>query len=105
MPSHILSFGGISRGLVREAFRGRLPEEIVDRRSKGATTNYFNRLLIANIGVVRDMLLSGRLAQEGLFDRTILERELSERNLIRGVELRSVLNAVRAEAWLRAWQI
>jgi asparagine synthase (glutamine-hydrolysing) len=105
IPSHIMSFRGVSRGLIREAFRDRLPARIVDRKTKGATTNYFSRLLIENIATVRELLIPGRLAAEGLLDRKVLERELSEGNLIRGAELRSILNAVRAEAWLRAWRM
>jgi len=105
IPSHIMSRGGVSRGLVREAFRDRLPTEVVDRKTKGATTNYFSRLLIENIATVRSLLLGGRLVEEGLLDRAALERELSEGSLIRGVELHSILNAVRAESWLRAWRM
>lgn len=105
IPSHIMSRGGISRGLVRETFRDRLPAKVVDRKTKGATTGYFSRLLLENIATVRSLLLDGRLVEEGLLGRAALERELSEGSLIRGVELQSILDAVRAESWLRAWRM
>lgn len=104
IPSYMMAFRGISRGLVRDSFRDRLPSEIIDRQSKGSTTNYFNILLLNNLTFVRELLLDGRLVQERVLNRAALEEELSESQLIGGRGLRPVLNAVRAEAWARSWR-
>lgn len=105
IPSYEMALGGVSRGLVRTAFRDALPAKVVDRRSKGTTTSYFNQLLLKHLPEVRELLLDGRLVQARVLDRTVLEEQLSERSLVQGEQFRSVLDAVRAEAWLRAWQI
>jgi asparagine synthase (glutamine-hydrolysing) len=103
IPSYVLVHRGRGRGLVREAFETDVPKEIINRYSKGATTSYFNRMLVENAPFLREFLLDGVLVREGILTRLVLERELSERELIRGKELLPILNAVRAEAWLSTW--
>ncbi|HUF07957.1 MAG TPA: asparagine synthase-related protein [Rhodothermales bacterium] len=104
IPSYEMALDGVSRGLVRRAFRDALPAKVADRRSKGTTTSYFNQLLLKHLPDARELLLEGRLVQARVLDRPVLEKQLSEHSLIRGGGFRSVLDAVRAEAWLRAWQ-
>jgi asparagine synthase (glutamine-hydrolysing) len=103
IPTYVLAHRGRARGLVREAFEADVPAKIINRQSKGGTTGYFNRLLIENASFLRTFLLDGVLASEGLLDRHELEKQLSQRELIRGTELQSILNAARAEAWLSNW--
>lgn len=104
IPSYVLTYGGIDRALVRDAFAGIVPADILARTSKGATTGYFTDLLIRNIGVLREYLLDGRLVAEGLLERRLTEDALSERAFIRdGDLLFPVLDAFRAEYWLRSW--
>lgn len=103
IPSYVLAHRGRARGLVREAFEPDLPAEIIHRYSKGGTTSYFNRMLVENAAFLRAFLLDGVLVSEGVLDRCELEKQLSERELVRGNELISILNAARAEAWLSNW--
>ncbi len=103
IPGYVLAHRGKSRGLVREAFADQLPAEIVERYSKGGTTSYFNRMLSSDTTFLREFLLDGTLAAHGLLDRRRLEAELEESALLRGDNVRSLLDAVRAEAWLAAW--
>lgn len=103
VPGYVLAHGGKSRGLVREAFAADLPEKIVQRYSKGGATNYFNRVLYDNAAFLREFLLDGALVRERILDRRELEASLSESALIVGKNLRSLLDAVRAEAWFHAW--
>lgn len=103
IPTYVLAHRGRARGLVREAFEADVPSNIINRQSKAGTTGYFNRLLTENAAFLRPFLLDGALASEGLLNRLELEKQLSQRELIRGAQLQAILNAARAEAWLRNW--
>lgn len=103
IPSYVLAHRGKSRGLVREAFAADVPAKIIHRYSKGSTSNYFNRMLAGNAAFLREFLLDGALVRKGVLDRPELEQRLSEHELVRGDNVRSLLDAVRAEAWLSAW--
>jgi asparagine synthase (glutamine-hydrolysing) len=103
IPTYVLAHRGRDRGLVREAFEADLPAKIIRRYTKGGTTSYFNRLLVENVAFVREFLLDGALVRNGVLDRRELEKQLSERELILGQRLHSVVNAVRAEKWLTNW--
>ena len=103
IPTYLLAHRGRTRGLVREAFEADVPTEIINRQSKGGTSSYFNRLLVANAPFLRESLLDGVLVRQGVLDRRELEKQLSERELILGNELHSILNAARAEKWLSTW--
>lgn len=104
IPCYILTYNGIDRALVREAFSRMVPPEITGRTIKGGTTSHANDLLLRNIPFLRGYLLDGILVREGVLDRGKTEAGLTESHLIRDpFMLFPVLNAVRAEAWLRTW--
>ena len=103
IPGYVLAHRGKSRGLVREAFAGQLPAKITGRYSKGGSTGYFTRMLSGDAPFLREFLLDGALARQGILDRRALEPELEESALLRGDNVRSLLDAVRAEAWLATW--
>ena len=104
IPSYVLTYGGRDRALVRDAFSDMLPSEIAARTTKGATTAYANGVLVANLAAIRTLLLDGVLVSERLLDERKTEASLRESRLIRDPDLYwPVLNAVRAESWLRAW--
>lgn len=104
IPSFILASGGIDRALARRAFATELPPEIIQRTSKGGTTSYFNRLIAENRAFLLEFLCDGLLSCNGILDKGLLEKCLSERELIYGKHLLPLLAATRAEAWLRCWQ-
>lgn len=101
IPCYLLALRGVERGLVRWAFDSELPAAIRSRRSKGATTGYFNRILIDNIGFVREFLLEGLLVGERIIDRATIDDAVTVRELLRGRHVASLMKALRAEAWLR----
>lgn len=68
--------GGRNRAVARQAFAGRLPRLLVERRSKGSFDGFCAALLEANRELVREMLLGGRLASEDLLDRQAIEDAL-----------------------------
>jgi len=102
-PTYLLAIGGRPRGLIRKAFDNDVPAIVLERKTKGETTGYFNRVLVENAGFLRELLLDGVLAKEGLLDRRELEKLLSERELILGNGRREIVNSVIAEAWLGNW--
>ncbi len=94
--------GGRDRSVARMAYRGRLPDLVINRRSKGAVDHYVTGLFLSNRRAVRELLLDGLLVQAGILDRSALEAELS------GTESRidhaqRVLELADAEAWARGW--
>jgi asparagine synthase (glutamine-hydrolysing) len=68
IPSWLWCTGGNNRAIVREAFRNRLPPEIIDRRTKGAFDSFVAKLIEKNRRVLREMLLDGLLVREGIID-------------------------------------
>lgn len=104
IPSYVLTYGGIDRALVREAFAGSVPASILERTTKGATTGYFVGLLVRNVATLRELLLDGALVTQGLLDKQAVAKALNERSLIRNVNmLLPVFTALRAEIWARSW--
>ncbi len=104
IPSYVLTYGGIDRALVRDAFSELVPPEIARRTVKGATTNFVNRMLTQNLPFLREFLLEGNLLREGVLDREKTETALTESGLVRNPHLLfPIINAIRAETWLRAW--
>lgn len=105
IPSYVLTYGGRDRALLRDAFAEMLPPEIAARTGKGATTGYANEVLVENLPAIRALLLDGLLVGEAVLDGTKTAANLRESHLIRDPDLYwAVLNAVRAEFWLRAWR-
>jgi len=103
IPTYVLTYGGMTRQLIRDAFEADVPATILQRRTKGNTTSYYGRLLAENATFLRSFLLDGMLVQKGMLDRVVLERLLSDRELILGRDIVSIMCSVAAEKWLSNW--
>ena len=104
IPSYVLTYGGIDRALVREAFTDIVPSEILTRTTKGGTASYYVKLTVGSLPFLRDFLLSGVLVSEGLLDKHKTEAVLTEACLLgNSPPIVPLLTAVKAESWLRAW--
>ncbi|MEX0827354.1 MAG: asparagine synthase-related protein, partial [Haliea sp.] len=104
IPSYVLTYSGVDRALVRDAFRKSLPPEIAGRTTKGCTTSYFHGLIVRDLPFLREYLLDGLLSKSGIVDTVFVEASLRESSLVRDARLISpLLNAIRAEVWLRTW--
>src|SRR5581483_6306561 len=73
LPTYVLGWGGWDRAIERAAFENDVPTQIIRRRSKGNSDNLSRQLTENNIGFVRELLLEGMLAREGILDRGKLE--------------------------------
>jgi len=95
--------GGRNRSLARDAFEGRLPQTILDRRAKPGPMSFSTQLLMANIGRLRDLLLGGLLAEQQILDVYATSKALD--NLMTqgsSIGLR-LLQLADVEAWCRHW--
>lgn len=104
LPTPLLTIGGRDRGLVRHAFRDRLPVEILERRSKGDMTRIYGRMILESLDVLRPWLINGRLAALGLIDRKAAETELDRDTLVWRGRFSTIMVAAAFEGWLRAWE-
>jgi asparagine synthase (glutamine-hydrolysing) len=104
IPAYVLLGGGKPRALARIAFRRDLPRQIVNRESKGGTTSYVTGLFRRNLSYVRELLLDGRLRQEGMLDIKVLEPYLLASRPIHAEEFFPILACLAAEIWARKWE-
>jgi len=104
MPSYVLVEGGRDRALARAAFGGRIPQLVLDRRSKGDLSSFYARTVAASLDMLRPFLLEGVLCEAGLLDRAALEGLLTPEQLIWRAGAGPILIAAMVEAWLRRWQ-
>ena len=103
-PIPTLVPAGRERGLAREVFTDRLPASVASRRGKGDYAGCFNRLAARNLPFLRDYLLGGRLAAEGVIDRGAMELRLQPETLCWRGGAAEILAAVSVEAWVRRWE-
>lgn len=96
--------GGRDRAVARAAYRGTLPDLIVDRRSKGGIDHYVVGLFERNRGALRELLLEGLLAEAGLLDRLAVEAAFSASEVRRVADAHRLLELVDAEAWAQGWR-
>lgn len=102
IPTYILSHGGTDRTLARAAFRDVLPPEIAERASKGAVNQFFYGAVYGNREHIRQLLMNGLLAEQGLLDRAELKTALDDPTAIaRGLSLAPIMTAAVCEMWLR----
>ncbi|MDP3749277.1 MAG: asparagine synthase-related protein [Phenylobacterium sp.] len=76
-PAYWFCAGGIQRGLARRIFSDLLPASIRTRRTKGANTSHWVRVMTQNLPHVRELMLEGHLASRGLLNRARMEEELT----------------------------
>ena len=95
--------GGRDRAVARAAFRESLPDSILDRRGKGSLQSLFVNGFASLRGELRDYLLSGRLAEQGIIDLSALARYLDRTEQPRDNIYVRILEIASAEQWLRSF--
>lgn len=104
IPAPLLSSGEGERTLARRAFADRLPPSILARRSKGDISVFFGQSLARSVAFLRQYLLGGRLAEQGLLDTRSLDALLDPDALIWRDDYGQILAAATLEAWVRHWE-
>ncbi len=103
IPVYLLVQGGRSRGLARCAFRHTVPSEIINRETKGTSTEYILELLHRSRDNISGLLLDGVLMRQGILSRKALEPCVFRRQPLRTEQLTPLLACVAAEVWVRSW--
>lgn len=101
VPPYVMTQGGRDRALARAAFADLLPEAIEARTDKASTARFHAAALERQMPFFKEMLMDGRLAQEGLIQRDALTSLLSGRALSETRGVAALYPAVIAEMWLR----
>lgn len=102
VPSWTWIEGGRDRAVARAAFARRLPPEVVWRRGKGRIESLATESYLRQRQQIRELLLGGRLAAQGLLDLSALEAYL-KRDLADGDFLYfRLLEIADVELWVRS---
>lgn len=95
--------GGQNRAVAREAFRHRLPAEILTRKGKPGPASFSALLLQTYLPQMKERLLDGHLAREGIIDRTAVETAMANILAQDVNQCRRLLQLADAEAWCTHW--
>lgn len=104
IPTWLWVAEGEERAIARRAFAGVLPDAIIRRRTKGTMTAYCGEIFLRNRPVLRELLLEGFLAREGIIDRTAVEAALAAAGPLRGDGYFRLLAMADVEAWAHSWR-
>lgn len=103
IPSWMWIAGGQNRAIARRAFRGALPDTLLDRRSKGSPESVLIRTYQASRSAILDTLRSGHLARHGLLDIASLRMIPAREAAFRSVDYRRIMTLLDVEVWLQSW--
>lgn len=103
VPSWKWRSGGIDRSLLRRAFLSDLPAVIARRRVKGGPSHFAARIVDTFRSSIRERLIEGHLASEGILDAADIERALAGERQCTPEERVRLLEFVAAEAWIDSW--
>ena len=103
MPTWLAMRAGQERAVARHAFRGLVPDAILDRRSKGRFESIFLRGYMASRPQLESFLLHGRLRAAGLLDADEVAACLRQPGQPRDHDYLRLLEIVPAEQWLRSF--
>lgn len=101
VPSWMSISGGHNRVAARTAFADMLPQDILNRRSKGSFVGYLGALYKRNKNPIRETLLSGALNGQHLLDADALTRFFDTELPPRDKSFTRVLLLFAAENWVR----
>lgn len=103
IPTWVLSYGGVERGLARRAFRHDLPETITRRYSKSTPAEFYRDIFKYNRGFFRDTLLNGIMVSNGILHGSRLEQALRNDDQLLHIKHSEILGYAATEAWLKGW--
>jgi len=100
-PSWMWFDGGRNRALARSAFAELLPQEILDRGSKGTFVNYTAAIYRRNVKPLRDFLLTGHLQSRGLINADVLKLFFQTELRPRDQSFMRIFDLAMIENWVR----
>ena len=103
IPSWLWVAGGRDRAVAREAFRGLVPDAILDRRSKGTLESMFMKGYMSERSHLERFLAEGELAKCGIIDGPAVSTYLRRDGEPRDIGYVRILEIAAAEQWLRSF--
>ena len=94
---------GRDRGLAREAFRGDVPDPILNRLWKDRAPGFHDQMLERQRNFLKQTMLEGVLVRDGLLDRKLLEEVLSTGPSKNTVYPGELFRHLDTELWARHW--
>ncbi|WP_404337867.1 asparagine synthase-related protein [Sphingomonas sp. MMS12-HWE2-04] len=101
IPSWNWVAGGRDRSVARAAFGPTLPQQTVTRRTKGGPGAFHRQVAHSRAPEIRDRLLGGSLAENGLLDVAAIEASLKSRADTPEFSYDRLLELVDTEAWIQ----
>ena len=101
LPQHVLRPTGKPRALMRRAFIGRMPDEILRRYSKGYAAPVAIRIARRVVPWLASRIEDLHLAEIGLVSRQELRERIAHFNRSTGVAVGNLRRVAMAERWLR----
>lgn len=103
IPSRYWFEHGNNRAAARRAFAADLPREIAWRRTKGTPDSFVVEIFEAHRPFIRETLLSGLLAANGLIDPVAVRASLDDPRPTTGHAFTRIMQLLDAEVWARHW--
>jgi asparagine synthase (glutamine-hydrolysing) len=100
-PSWMWIAGGQNRAVARSAFATRLPQDVLERRSKGTFMNYNSGIYSRNKEIIRQFLLEGHLQSHDLLDPHKLNLFLDDQLPARSHSFMRIFSLCMIENWIR----
>lgn len=104
IPTWTWTAGGRNRALARAAFQDELPASLLARTSKAGPDSFLRGAFERHRPALREVLLDGELARQGLLDRLRVEEALAAEAARRGSIIYRLLDLAEAENWARSWR-
>ncbi|KZC36747.1 MULTISPECIES: asparagine synthase-related protein [Rhodanobacter] len=101
VPTWMWIADGQNRAIARQAFADRLPQAILDRRSKGSYTGHMAGVYTRNKLKIREFLEEGQLCTHGLLDRPALANFFAKDLASRDLSFLRIFDLCTAENWTR----
>lgn len=101
IPTYVLSCGGWNRAIARRAFRGRVPQEILRRRTKGGQERFTAEIFSRHRTFMRELMLDGHLVRKGWLSRSKVAAALSDTPSSTLQGMRKLSQHVEHEVWLK----
>lgn len=100
-PTWMWIAGGRNRSIARDAFAGELPQEVLERQSKGTFAGYLGALYQRNRLHIRSMVLGGKLRDQDLLDVISVSRYLASDTPPKDDRYLRILFLYMVESWLQ----
>ncbi len=103
IPTWMWIQGGRDRAVARSAFKGLVPDPVLERRNKGRLEGLFERGFRAIRPTLSELLLDGLLNAHGYLDRAAIESYLKGNEAGQHDLNYRLLGIASIELWLRSW--